>query len=151
MQFASFCWHVEDLYMYSVNYMHKGAAKTWYIVPGEYKEEFDKVIKIKYGELFIKNPALMYHIVLTMNPMELVKSGVPVYRTEQKPREFIITFPKAYHAGFSHGWNVSEAVNVALVDWIPTGLQALEDYASDGFLKKTSFPCEWLVTENLIR
>jgi len=52
-----------------------------------------------------------------------------------------VTFPKAYHAGFSHGWNVSEAVNVALVDWIPTGFQALEDYASDGFLKKTSFPC----------
>jgi len=29
MLFASFCWHVEDLYMYSVNFMHKGAPKTW--------------------------------------------------------------------------------------------------------------------------
>jgi len=29
MLFASFCWHVEDLYMYSINYMHQGAAKTW--------------------------------------------------------------------------------------------------------------------------
>jgi len=29
MLFASFCWHMEDLYMYSVNYMHKGSAKTW--------------------------------------------------------------------------------------------------------------------------
>lgn len=29
MMFASFNWHVEDMYMPSVNYMHKGAAKTW--------------------------------------------------------------------------------------------------------------------------
>ena len=29
MLFANFCWHVEDNYMYSLNYMHKGAAKTW--------------------------------------------------------------------------------------------------------------------------
>lgn len=32
MLFASFCWHVEDLYMYSVNYMHQGAAKTWFLM-----------------------------------------------------------------------------------------------------------------------
>jgi histone demethylase JARID1 len=29
MLYACFCWHVEDMYMYSVNYMHKGAVKTW--------------------------------------------------------------------------------------------------------------------------
>jgi hypothetical protein len=28
--FASFCWHVEDNYMYSLNYMHEGSDKTWY-------------------------------------------------------------------------------------------------------------------------
>lgn len=88
MLFASFCWHVEDLYMYSVNYMHKGAPKTWYIrwfyffwsfrycVPSEYKEAFDDVIKEKFGLLFIKNPNLLHNIVLTMNPLELIKKNV---------------------------------------------------------------------------
>lgn len=36
-------------------------------------------------------------------PNILLEHGVPVYKTVQKPGEFIITFPRAYHAGFSHG------------------------------------------------
>ena len=34
MLFASFCWHVEDNYLYSVNFQHLGAAKTWCAHPG---------------------------------------------------------------------------------------------------------------------
>ena len=29
--------------------------------------------------------------------------GVPVYQIKQTPGSFVITFPKAYHAGFSYG------------------------------------------------
>jgi len=36
-------------------------------------------------------------------PNILLEHGVPVYKAVQKPGEFIITFPRAYHAGFSHG------------------------------------------------
>jgi len=32
MKFSSFCFHVEDLFMYSINYMHVGEAKTWFIL-----------------------------------------------------------------------------------------------------------------------
>jgi len=149
MLFASFCWHVEDLYMYSTNYMHKGAAKTWYCIPGDYKEAFDNIIKEKFGVLFFKEPSLLYSIVLTMNPLELVKRKIPVYRTEQKAGELIITFPQVYHAGFSHGFNVSEAVNIAMPAWIPNAKQATSDYARDGSFKKCTFPYEWLIFENI--
>jgi len=36
-------------------------------------------------------------------PNFLLDYNVPVYKAVQKPGEFIITFPRAYHAGFSHG------------------------------------------------
>lgn len=39
---------------------------------------------------------------------------VPVCRLEQHPGQFVVTFPKAYHGGFSYGFNCGEAVNFAV-------------------------------------
>lgn len=52
-----------------------------------------------------------------------------MYRAIQRPGEFIVTFPRCYHGGFSHGFNVGEAVNFAMPEWFPIGRQAIERYA----------------------
>ena len=51
--------------------------------------------------------------------------SVPIVRTLQRPGEFVVTFPDAFHGGFSHGWNCAEAVNFATIDWIPLGRTAI--------------------------
>jgi histone demethylase JARID1 len=55
MQFATFCWHVEDLFLNSINYNHIGETKTWYVIPSKDKEAFDFYVKAKCENTRRKN------------------------------------------------------------------------------------------------
>lgn len=54
----------------------------------------------------------------------------------QNSGEYVLTFPRAYHAGFNCGFNCAEAVNVAPVDWLAHGQNAVELYSKE--TRKTS-------------
>lgn len=64
------------------------------------------------------------------SPRLLQGGAVPVYKLLQHEGEFVITFPRAFHGGFSLGPNVGEAVNFATHDWIAYGSDANERYRS---------------------
>ncbi|OAX43353.1 hypothetical protein K503DRAFT_765912 [Rhizopogon vinicolor AM-OR11-026] len=128
MVFSTFCWHNEDHYTYSINFMHWGEAKTWYGIPGEDAEKFEAAIKSEAPDLFEAQSDLLFQLVTLMNPKRLTDAGVRVYACNQRAGEFVITFPKAYHAGFNHGFNFNEAVNFALPDWLPFGRDCVQRY-----------------------
>lgn len=128
MAFSTFCWHNEDHYTYSINYMHWGDTKTWYGIPGEDAEKFEAAIMGEAPDLFEAQPDLLFQLVTLMNPKRLTDAGVRVSACNQRAGEFVITFPKAYHAGFNHGFNFNEAVNFALPDWLPLGRDCVQRY-----------------------
>ncbi|CAA0823782.1 Lysine-specific demethylase JMJ18 [Striga hermonthica] len=136
MCFSSFCWHVEDHHLYSLNYLHWGDSKIWYGVPGSCASSLENAMKKHVPDLFEENPDLLNELVTQLSPSVLKLENVPVFRAVQNSGEFVLTFPRAYHAGFNCGFNCAEAVNVAPVDWLQHGQSAVELYSSQR--RKTS-------------
>ncbi|GAB5366199.1 hypothetical protein AAMO2058_001124300 [Amorphochlora amoebiformis] len=118
-QFSTFCWHVEDDLLYSINYLHDGSSKVWYAVPGDRFEQFEGIYQSTFPRLS-KHHGIEKKTSM-MDPSILVEAGIPVCKLEQKSREFVVTFPKAYHAGFNCGINYAEAVNFADDSWLSFG------------------------------
>ena len=112
----------------------RGEPKTWYGVPGKSAEDFERVMKEAAPELFEAQPDLLHQLVTIISPNALTAKGVPVVRTNQYAGEFVITFPRSYHAGFNHGYNLAEAVNFATADWVsPLKWQHHSKFYSDHF------------------
>ena len=62
---------------------------------------------------------LLADIVTMVDPAVLLAAGLPVCRAVQQPGQFVVTFPRTYHAGFNAGINCAEAVNFASASWLP--------------------------------
>lgn len=94
----------------SINYQHCGASKTWYGIPGHAALEFERVVREHvYTTDILSSDGedgafdVLLGKTTLFPPNILLEHKVPVYKAVQKPGEFVITFPRAYHAGFSHG------------------------------------------------
>jgi len=148
MLYSSFCWHYEDVMMYSLNYMHKGVGKMWYAIPCQDRAKFERLVKDKLAILFDEDPNMLLNITAMISPVYLAENGVTVYKTEQKPGEFILTFPESYHAGWSTGFNIAEAVNIVSKSWMEYGLKSMSVYLKTRE-KVPVFSIPWIATENI--
>ncbi|KAI9002689.1 JmjC domain, hydroxylase-domain-containing protein [Gaertneriomyces semiglobifer] len=121
---ASFAWHVEDMDLYSINYIHFGAPKQWYVIPPDQRHRFETVAKSTFSEEAYKCPEFLRHKTCLISPKFLSRHNVPVSRVVQKAGEFIITYPYGYHQGYNLGFNCAESVNFALDGWVEIGKKA---------------------------
>ncbi|ESQ40332.1 hypothetical protein EUTSA_v10012447mg [Eutrema salsugineum] len=141
MLFSWFAWHVEDHELHSMNYLHTGSPKTWYAVPADYAFEFEEVIrKNSYGRNTDQLAALtqLGEKTTLVSPEMIVASDIPCCRLVQNPGEFVVTFPRSYHVGFSHGFNCGEAANFGTPQWLNVAKEAAVRRAAMNYLPMLS-------------
>ncbi|XP_024031706.1 probable lysine-specific demethylase ELF6 [Morus notabilis] len=141
MLFSWFAWHVEDHELHSMNFLHSGSSKTWYSVPGDYAFTFEEVVRSEaYGGNIdrLAALALLGEKTTLMSPEVVVASGIPCCRLVQNPGEFVVTFPRAYHVGFSHGFNCGEAANFGTPQWLKVAKEAAVRRAAMNYLPMLS-------------
>ncbi|XP_034564438.1 lysine-specific demethylase 4A-like isoform X4 [Notolabrus celidotus] len=121
---SAFAWHTEDMDLYSINYLHFGEPKSWYVVPPEHGKRLERLAKGFFPGNAQSCEAFLRHKMTLISPSVLKKYGIPFEKVIQEAGQFIVTFPFGYHAGFNHGFNCAESTNFATQRWIDYGKQA---------------------------
>ncbi|KAG2179353.1 hypothetical protein INT44_006199, partial [Umbelopsis vinacea] len=121
---ATFAWHVEDMDLYSINYLHFGAPKQWYAIPATYGKRFETVMQNIFSPAYKSCSEFLRHKTFIASPTILANNSIPVSRLVQHEGEFVITFPYGYHSGYNLGFNCAESTNFALDSWVEIGRQA---------------------------
>jgi hypothetical protein len=81
-------------------------------------QKFEEFVKSKFPEYFKECPEYIRHKTTLIYPGILQDHGIKLTKMVHREGEFMITRASAYHSGFNYGYNVAEAVNFALPNWI---------------------------------
>nr|QDH43443.1 transcriptional factor Gis1 [Metschnikowia australis] len=145
---STFCWHVEDHYTLSANYCHFGSTKKWYGISSVYADQFEKYLRSLAPDLFQRQPDLLHQLVTLISPSKLALIGIPCVYADQNPNEFVIAFPRVYHAGFNCGFNFNEAVNFTMDSWLDFGDTSIQDYK---LIRKENVFDHYNLLENILK
>ncbi|KAJ7078409.1 jumonji superfamily protein [Mycena belliarum] len=121
---ATFAWHVEDMDLFSINYIHFGAPKFWYAIPQARAGALEDTMRGYFPQDTSTCPQFLRHKSFLASPTLLAQSAVRPNHLVQHAGEFVITYPRGYHAGFNLGLNCAESVNFALDSWLEEGRKA---------------------------
>jgi len=115
---ALFAYHVEDYDLYSINYLHSGACKSWYSIPPSQRSRFECFADSYFCQELQQCREYLRHKTKLFSPTKIRQAGIKYHTVVQHPGEIVITFPSAFHAGFNHGFNIAEASNFATPRWL---------------------------------
>ncbi|EFN72390.1 Probable JmjC domain-containing histone demethylation protein 3B [Camponotus floridanus] len=132
---TTFAWHTEDMDLYSINYLHFGAPKTWYAIPPEHGRRLERLASGFFPSSYQSCQAFLRHKMSLISPQILRQYSIPCNKITQEAGEIMITFPYGYHAGFNHGFNCAESTNFAAPRWVEYGKRATQCSCSKDMVK----------------
>ncbi|KAI1129881.1 hypothetical protein F5Y10DRAFT_237475 [Nemania abortiva] len=119
---ATFAWHLEDVDLYSINYLHFGAPKQWYSISQGDARRFEAAMKSIWPTDAKACGQFLRHKAFLISPNHLQQYfNIKVNKCVSYPGEFVVTYPYGYHSGYNLGYNCAEAVNFALDSWLAMG------------------------------
>ena len=119
---ASFAWHLEDVDLYSINYIHFGAPKQWYSISQEDARRFEAAMRSVWPNDAKNCDQFLRHKTYLISPQLLQSQyNIRVNRLVHNEGEFVITYPYGYHSGYNLGYNCAESVNFATESWLDYG------------------------------
>lgn len=119
---ATFAWHLEDVDLYSINYLHFGAPKQWYSISQADARRFEAAMRSIWPTEAKACDQFLRHKGFLISPSHLLQHyNIRVNKCLSYPGEFVVTYPYGYHSGYNLGYNCAEAVNFALESWLPMG------------------------------
>ena len=119
---ATFAWHLEDVDLYSINYIHFGAPKQWYSISQADARRFERAMQDVWPSDAKNCDQFLRHKTYLISPQLLQSQyNIRVNRLVHNEGEFVITFPYGYHSGYNLGYNCAESVNFATESWLDYG------------------------------
>ncbi|KAK7533823.1 uncharacterized protein J3D65DRAFT_457370 [Phyllosticta citribraziliensis] len=119
---ATFAWHLEDVDLYSINYIHFGAPKQWYSISQEDARRFENAMKRIWPNDAKNCSQFLRHKTYLISPQRLESEfNIKVNKLIHYEGEFVLTYPYGYHSGYNIGYNCAESVNFATEQWIEYG------------------------------
>lgn len=87
---TTFAWHTEDMDLYSINYLHFGAPKTWYAIPPAEGRKLEQLANTKFRELHKACNAFLRHKMTLISPQVLKQHNIPFNKITQEPGEIMV-------------------------------------------------------------